>query len=67
MVFRHESPIAGICGIVSVVSHHPVIVHTESVGVGFLTVDIYIVVANFQCIAFVIFDNAGLKAYIVVV
>src|SRR5574344_791594 len=33
MVFRNEAPVTGICTIVTVIAHHPVIVHLEGIAV----------------------------------
>ena len=39
MVYRYKAPIPGIKRIVTVVAHHPVIVHFKSIGCSFFTID----------------------------
>ena len=56
MVLGNETPIAGIERVVTVVTHHPVVVQIEGVSVCLLPVDVDAVRFLFQCVAFISYD-----------
>ena len=56
VIFGHKTPIAGVGGVVTVVTHHPVIIHLKGISVGLFTVDVDTVRFDFQFVAFVSYD-----------
>lgn len=65
MVFRNEAPVSAVCAVVSVVAHHPEIVHFESVEVSLLSIDEDATIAHFEGITFEDFDDAPVKREVV--
>ena len=61
MVFWNEAPETGIGRIVSIVTHHPVVVHLEGVAIRLTAVDIDFPIANFQRVTFVDTDAAFIE------
>jgi NAD(P)-dependent dehydrogenase (short-subunit alcohol dehydrogenase family) len=53
MIFRNKSPKAGVSRIMTVISHHPVIIHLESILIGFLAVNINLSIFHRQFITLV--------------
>ena len=53
MVFRNEAPIAGIRAVMTVVAHHPVVIHLESIAVGKSSIDIDLSVFHLQIVVFI--------------
>jgi hypothetical protein len=53
MVFRDETPEAGILRIMPVISHHPVIIQTEGIGIGRRAIDQEFPILNLQLITFI--------------
>ena len=54
VVLRHETPVTGVGGVMTVVSLHPVVVHLEGVFLCLLAVDEYLaVVGNLEVIALI--------------
>ena len=64
MVLGNETPIAGIERVVTVVTHHPVIIVFERIGRFRLAVNINLTILYFQLIMFVVDDTAFIKGYI---
>src|SRR5690606_2100488 len=58
VVFGHEAPCPSIFRVVSIVAHHPVIIHFEGIASGLGTVEVYAVVAGFQLISFIHADGS---------
>lgn len=54
MVFGNESPVAGIGRFIPIVAQHHVIIHFESIRVGFFSIDIYFAVSDLQVVMFVV-------------
>ena len=65
MIFRHEAPEAGVCRVVAIVAHQPVVIHLEGISVGFLTVDVNLAVLHLKVVAFVGMDAAFVDRQIV--
>ena len=65
MVFRHKSPETGVSRIVTIVSHHPIVIHLESILVGLLSVDINLAILYLQVIAFVSMDTTFVNRQII--
>jgi len=61
MIDRYEAPIAGVEGVVSVISHHPVIVHLKSIGVAFFTINDKLTVLLVECVALIVANDAAVK------
>ena len=61
MVLGHEAPETGVGGIVTVVAHHEIVVHRESVVGGHLPVNQHFAVLHLQVVAFVIADDLVVK------
>ena len=57
MVFRHESPHARVGRIMTIVAHHPIIVHFEYIFSGSFAIKICYAIAIFERIAFVIYNT----------
>ena len=53
VVFGYKAPIARVGRIVSVVAHHPIVVHLKGLAVGGLVVDVYLSVAHVNLVVFV--------------
>ena len=58
MVFRHKTPIAGVCGVVSDVALSPVLFVFERVAVGLFAVDIDFPVSHFQFVSLIDADRS---------
>ena len=65
MIFGNKSPVTGVCRIVAVVTHHPVVVHLEGILVGFLAVDVDSVRLDLQFVTFVGHNTALIDRQIV--
>lgn len=48
VVLWHKSPVAAVCRIVTVVAHHPIVIHFEGVALGQSSIDVYLVILNLQ-------------------
>ena len=57
MVLRHKTPIAAVCRIVAVVTHHPVVVHLEGVLLRLLTIDKDSPVLDLQVVTLINLDG----------
>ena len=53
MVFRHETPVAAVCRVMAVVTHHPVVVHLEGVLLRLLTIDKDFTVLDLQVVTLI--------------
>jgi hypothetical protein len=53
MILGHEAPDTGIFRIVSIISHHPVVVHFEGIFASFFTIDIKLTIGFPKIIVFV--------------
>ena len=53
MVFRHKTPVAGLGRVMTVITHHPVIVHLERLTVGLLAVDEDLSVLHLQVVTLI--------------
>ena len=53
MVFRHEAPIARIGAVMTVIAHHPVVVHLESIRVSESSIDIDLSVLYLQIVVLI--------------
>ena len=65
MVFRHETPVAAVCRIMSVVTHHPIVVHLEGVLLRLLTINKDFTVLDFQIVTLIYFDGTLVDSNIV--
>ncbi len=61
MIFRNEAPVAGVGGVVAVITHHPVVVHFKGIGAGFLPVYQDSVASGFEFITFKNSDNPSVE------
>ncbi len=53
MIFRDKAPIPGVLRTVTIVTHHPVIIHFKGILVGLLVIQEYLSVPYLECIAFI--------------
>lgn len=67
MVLGNEAPIAGIERVVTIVTHHPVVVQIEGVSVRLLPVDVDAVRLLFQCVAFISYDATFVNGQVIFV
>lgn len=65
MVLGNETPIAGIERVVTVVTHHPVIIHLEGVFRRFLSVDVDFSVFHLQAVALVVLDRTFIHRQVI--
>ena len=61
MIFRNKSPVTGVSRIVTVIPHHPVIIHLESIFICRGAVNIYNGILDLQFILLVCPDNTVIK------
>ena len=65
MILGHKSPETGIGGVMTIITHHPVIVHLECIFVCFLSVDVNLSIFHFQVIALVCMDGTFINRQII--
>ena len=65
MVFRHEAPETRVSRIMTVVTHHPVIIHLEGVFRRFLSVDVDFSVFHLQAVALVVLDRTFIHRQVI--
>ena len=61
MVLWNKSPKTAIGRVVSVVTHHPVIVHGKGVAIARLAVDNNLIISNLKCMALVLLYYAAVE------
>src|ERR1700754_185729 len=64
VIFGHKAPIAAILRTMTVITHHPVIVHFKSIAGSFLSVDKYFAIALLPVIVFINHDGALVECYV---
>ena len=57
MILWYKAPKTAVGRVMTVITHHPVIVHLKGVVISRLTVDIYLSVLNLQVIALIYLDT----------
>ena len=66
VVFWNESPITRVGTIVSVVTHHPIVVHLECITVSLLAVDVYFAfLVNIDCVSLIYGNGAFIYSKVV--
>src|SRR5574344_1739126 len=64
MVFRHKAPVTAIYTVVAIVTHFPIVVHTESIAVSHLAIDKNLVTVHLQCIMLIVNNSTTIKFHI---
>ena len=62
MIFRNESPKSRILRIMTVVSHHPEIIHFECIVICFLSIDKYLPINFFPVVVLIYLNNPSIEA-----
>ena len=65
MVFRYESPVTGIQGVVAVIAHHKVVVLLERVLSSGFSVDDNVAILDLQGIVLIVTDDALIEGQVV--
>ena len=61
MILGNEAPETAVGAVVTVVTHEPVVVHLEGVGIGFLSIDVDLAVFHLNTIAFELLDGTQIE------
>jgi hypothetical protein len=57
MILRHKAPVTGVERVMTVVTHHPIVIHLKGILLGFLAIDDYLTVLHLKGIALVCTDR----------
>src|SRR6056297_3878786 len=61
MIFRNKSPVSAVSGIMTVISHHKVIIHLEGIIIGLFTVNINNIIFYLQKVLLICFDDSFIQ------